>query len=330
MLKEKNDSNLEFKTYTPLEAYKTFLWVVVGMLLASFLFSFVLVNVADGMKIELEELYQNIIVQIAMTVLSSILFLIIYFMINKKSGIRQFSQIGIKTKFNYKILIICLFISVICLFAISPAINLLEYSYASFGYAPDPNPAYSMDNIGRLIVGIFIMAVLPAIAEELLFRGIILKGLLKKFKPLVAILISAFLFMLMHGSLQQTVYQFILGIIFGYIAYASGSIIYSMLTHFFNNALVLILAYFAPSVLMSSIEYTWLWIIFIVVLAILAICLMLSLIEIIKHDVSKNNNLNTYDNKLERNEKLNGLEQIYLFAGVLIGIIIWLVQTTMG
>lgn len=332
--KNRNITNVA-KAYTPLEAYKTFFWVVLGVLMASFVFSFALIFIAKSIGVETEALYENRIVQILMTILSSVVFFIIYLVMNKKSGVKQFSQIGLKTKFNFKILIICLFISVICLFAISPFINLIDTLYASWGYLPDPNPAYLPNNIGRLFVAFLIMAVMPAIAEELLFRGIILKGLLNKFKPWIAIIISAFLFMLMHGSLQQTIYQFILGLVFGAIAYASGSIIYSIITHFFNNALVLILSYFAPSLITWTIEYTWLWVVFIIVLAILALILMWFLVDIIKFEITDKKSVqsqyyNAYECSLKTNQKLNIMEQIYMISGILMGIVIWLIQTMAG
>jgi len=333
---QKNEKikNLE-KVYTPLESYKTFLWVLLGVLIASFVFSFGLILLSKITGVELDLFYDNRFVQILMTILSSIVFTIIYFVINKKSGIKNFSQIGLRTKLNFKILIICFFVSVICLFAISPFINMIDVLFAKWGYMPDPNPVYLIDNIGRLFVGIVIMAVLPAITEELLFRGIVLKGLLNKFKPWVAIIISAFLFMLMHGSLQQTVYQFILGLIFGSIAYSSGSIIYSMVAHFFNNALVLIVSYFAPQLILGAIDYTWLWAIFIIVLAILALVLIWFLIDIVKYEISekKNNtglNINEYSVDLKSNKKLDFMEQFYMFGGIAIGIIIWLIQTMAG
>ena len=331
--KNKNFENI----YTPLESYKTFLWVLLGVMIASFAFSFGLTLFSKLFEVEFDVLKTNRFVQILMTILTPIVFIIIYLTMNKKSGIKQFSQIGLKTKPDIKILIICLIVSIITLFAISPFINMVDTLFAYFGYSPDPNPIYTIDSLGRLFVGILIMAVLPAITEELLFRGIILKGLLNKFKPWVAILISAFLFMLMHGSLQQTVYQFILGLIFGAIAYYSGSIIYAIITHFLNNALVLIVSYFAPSLISWNIEYSALWIIYIIVLAVFALVAIWFLIDIIKYEIVEKKEgtenykfSNAYKNNLQKNIKLNIGEQIYLFGGLFIGIVLWLIQTMAG
>ena len=51
--------------------------------------------------------------------------------------------------------------------------------------------------------------------------------------------------MLMHGSPNQTVHQFILGVIFGYIFVYTGNLWITILIHFFNNAIAVSITYFS-------------------------------------------------------------------------------------
>lgn len=84
----------------------------------------------------------------------------------------------------------------------------------------------------------FIMMVIAApLLEEILFRGIILDGFLKNYKSLHAILVSAFIFALVHGNLVQGLNAFILGALFGWIYWKTKSIIPTIVIHAVNNAL---------------------------------------------------------------------------------------------
>jgi len=98
----------------------------------------------------------------------------------------------------------------------------------------------AVDNFGVFIVAIIGIAVTPAIFEEIIFRGILQKGLLRHTSPKNAIIISSFMFMLMHGSVESLLYTFVFGCLLGYMAYKSGSIIPSMVFHFINNSIAVI------------------------------------------------------------------------------------------
>jgi membrane protease YdiL (CAAX protease family) len=83
-----------------------------------------------------------------------------------------------------------------------------------------------------------VVAVLPAIFEELLFRGVLLQGL-KGFPVWLAALICGGLFSLFHQNPAQTLYQFFCGVAFALLALRSGSILPTVVAHFCNNAFVL-------------------------------------------------------------------------------------------
>ncbi len=103
----------------------------------------------------------------------------------------------------------------------------------------------NVDSLGGLLINIIIIAVLPAIGEELLFRGVLLRLLNEWVKNMhVAIIISAFIFSFIHFQFYGFIPRMLLGILFGYLLYWSGSIWLPILAHFINNALAVTAFYF--------------------------------------------------------------------------------------
>lgn len=80
------------------------------------------------------------------------------------------------------------------------------------------------------------IAVLPALVEEFAFRGVIL-NILRKYSDGLAILVSGVLFGLMHGNFTQIPFALVVGLIFGYIAVKTNSLLPGIIIHFLNNAL---------------------------------------------------------------------------------------------
>ena len=102
-----------------------------------------------------------------------------------------------------------------------------------------------MDNIGDLLFNLFLIAIIPAIGEEMFFRGIIqkkLKNILRN--PHVAILITSFIFSAIHMQFFGFLPRLFLGVILGYLFYYSGNLWMPIIAHFINNALAVFLAYF--------------------------------------------------------------------------------------
>ncbi len=92
------------------------------------------------------------------------------------------------------------------------------------------------DELYEILLLFISTAIVPAIVEEILFRGVILNALLP-FGGTVAVFGSAFLFALMHGNVLQFFYTALMGIILGYVYVRTRSIWCGVLIHFFNNAL---------------------------------------------------------------------------------------------
>ena len=113
----------------------------------------------------------------------------------------------------------------------------------TLGYRVAETNLPAVDNIEVFLIAIVSIALVPAVFEEIIFRGILQKGLLRHTKPKAAILISSAMFMLMHLSVESMPFTFIMGCILGYLAYRAGSIIPSILLHFVNNSIAVISLY---------------------------------------------------------------------------------------
>lgn len=95
--------------------------------------------------------------------------------------------------------------------------------------------------ITGLLINLLIIAVLPAVGEELIFRGIIQDRFTAWFKNHhYAILLTAFIFSALHFQFLSFVPRFFLGIILGYLFVWSGSIWITILAHFVNNSFAVI------------------------------------------------------------------------------------------
>ncbi len=129
------------------------------------------------------------------------------------------------------------------LFALSYLNDLFIEGLEKLGYtAREASSYYPNLGGGRIVLALFVIALLPAVAEEALFRGVVLKGLDDSLGSVAAVLLSGLLFSLYHGNPEHTIYQFLVGCIFGLVALRSGSIFPTMLMHFLNNATILVLA----------------------------------------------------------------------------------------
>jgi sodium transport system permease protein len=114
-----------------------------------------------------------------------------------------------------------------------------------------PAPEEMVDRLRRTLapvnegsalpVALFLMALTPAVCEEALFRGPILRGLRTRFSPLAASVLTGLLFGLYHVDLWRLLPTGLLGVTLSLIALRSDSIVPAMVTHFMNNACLLTL-----------------------------------------------------------------------------------------
>lgn len=110
-----------------------------------------------------------------------------------------------------------------------PLQSLLEYIFGE----PD-NTELMASGAAEYIIQIFAVCLIPAIVEEFLCRGVLMR-LLKTYGTATAILISALAFAVMHYDIHSFLSIFMLGILFSAIRLLTGSIWASVFAHFSNN-----------------------------------------------------------------------------------------------
>ncbi|MBQ8451956.1 MAG: CPBP family intramembrane metalloprotease [Clostridia bacterium] len=140
---------------------------------------------------------------------------------------------GMNKKVNLKLILLCLLISIVALVGFGNLTNVFIAILEKLGYSSSSSDIV-INSFGSYFIYVLVICATPAICEELLFRGVILSGL-KKIGPMFALLVSSAIFMLMHGSPDQTVHQFIIGLVVGYIFLKTGNLWLGVLVHFFNN-----------------------------------------------------------------------------------------------
>ena len=117
-----------------------------------------------------------------------------------------------------------------------------------------------MNTLGDLFFNLLVIAIIPAIGEELLFRGYLQQKITQCLgKSHVAIIITAILFSAIHMQFQGFLPRFALGLMLGYLFYWSGSLWLPIIAHLLNNAMTITFAYhaFSDYVYLSENTATW-------------------------------------------------------------------------
>lgn len=121
-------------------------------------------------------------------------------------------------------------------------------------------------SVTGLMLNILIIALVPAVCEELFFRCVVQQTCHKWFKNgHVAIFVTAILFSMAHGEVYAFVPRVLMGVVLGYLFYYGRSVLVNICAHFLNNALIAVLYFlyhrdvigFAPDKLPS---FDWWWI----------------------------------------------------------------------
>lgn len=132
----------------------------------------------------------------------------------------------------------------ICVFAGGFSINLLLSSVLSSimeESARTVETTYDTYLTQPFLLIVLVMAVMPAVGEELMFRGFLFGTLKEKSKPFFALLISSLIFGCYHFSLVKLIPTAFLGFLMAMLVYRTGSIFPGMLMHFLNNFLSMFL-----------------------------------------------------------------------------------------
>lgn len=126
-----------------------------------------------------------------------------------------------------------------------------------------------VDTFGGYLVNVLMVVFLAAFGEEFFFRGVLQKLLHRWFRnPHWAIIVASILFSAFHQQFYGFLPRFVLGLLFGYLFYWSGSLWFAIIPHFVNNLIPVTLSYVAPAMFASgelepviSGPNDWIWIV---------------------------------------------------------------------
>lgn len=237
---------------------KMFLICLIAPFLLSLVFSMIAGQIAESQEIEPTVITSSILYITIFALCNCALYFAMFFVYNKLNKI-SFKAINLDFKMPWKTYLILIAVGVVSLFGVNYFIGATDNFLKLIGYPVQEGlTMFQPTSFPLYLLAVLLMAVIPAICEELMFRGVILHGLRSRFSEWPAILLSALMFTLMHGNLQQFVYPFILGTIMGWVVVRTGSLVSSMLVHFINNFLVVTLSYIENvSSFSLSLPNTW-------------------------------------------------------------------------
>ena len=149
------------------------------------------------------------------------------------------------TKPTLKYVAYCVLLGISTLFLLAGVLNYFQLWMNKIGFSGG-QLSYELDSVGKYFISLISLAVLPAICEELVFRGILTTSLKQK-SPLFAVVISSIMFAIFHFSPSQLLYPLCFGLILGIVYLRTNNIIFPILLHFINNALSVSIQYFSSS-----------------------------------------------------------------------------------
>ncbi len=228
----------KFNAITAVVAFITFLLVF------SFIQYFVIPFVAQFINFKISA---GLLLCIS-ALISQATILLVALVFCKIKNVRLFGG-GIFLKFDFKICLPALMLSIGTMFFITPlhtqfATDLGYFQEHFFGSTSltGIQATVSIADFAWILLYVLILApILPSICEEALFRGVIMNGF-KEFGTFFAVLASGAVFALMHGNYGQLILQFILGCEIAFVVIVTNNYFAGIVMHFANNSVTVIYA----------------------------------------------------------------------------------------
>ena len=212
---------------------------------------FVLVRIASGLG-WFSKLSSDIAIDAVSTAIIQIgiMFLIPFFMymaLFHKGPKQLFADFGYK-RIGLKAVLVCIGLGVLGFVIniyVSSFFSIL-LNFAGYNYpATSSESAYS--TFPKFLFGVLSTAIMPAICEEFLHRGLLLRGSRRSYGYKFAIVTSSICFGLMHLNIQQFFFATVLGLLMAVVDLVADSIYPSMIMHFCNNFFNVLLSYLSAS-----------------------------------------------------------------------------------
>jgi membrane protease YdiL (CAAX protease family) len=138
-------------------------------------------------------------------------------------------------------------------------------------------------SMSHTVWGFLSMAVMAPVVEELLFRGAIQGHMLRiGYSPILAICLSALVFGIVHFNPAQSFFAFLLGLVFGWLYYRTGSVIPGMVAHAINNTVVALTMVFDEEHAQMTMQEQYGTTVFYVTLVIAILCFIIGFIMLNK------------------------------------------------
>lgn len=258
--------------YTTKDTGNIFLYALIIPFLVGLVFSYLSMAIVQELGFEFEEganvtsvMFDNFLwfAIISMTI-TEVVFICLFFGYHKVSRIKiSACNLSFK-KANVWTCVLSALTGIIC---VSGFLLLVEGCFIKMFDVMGLESSSNMlpfDNVGWYFLNLILLGVVPAICEELIFRGVIYQGLKENFSPVARILLTGLLFALMHQNIMQFIYPFILGCVLSVVMEKTNNLLYPILIHMFNNFTTLTFYYFLQN---TKFNVNWWFILLAIALA---------------------------------------------------------------
>lgn len=196
--------------------------------------AFLIANTIVGVVAEVSRrFYYDNWVKYGMIAVSSLTMTVPFIIFAQKYNI--FNDSSKKEKQSFKVNASMIFLGLLIAIAASILTSIVTYVFSSFFNFKFPTfEVEGSKSIFEFVINTITIAIIPALTEEFIFRGVVL-NLLNRYNSKAAIVISATLFALYHGNVPQFIFALVLGLYLGFLFVKTKSLKICMLTHFSIN-----------------------------------------------------------------------------------------------
>ena len=196
---------------------------------------FVLISRIVAQNINIPDNYLDIVFTFMVQLIGfGLIPILLCILLTKRNPIHAFR---VNIKINPWIFLIAVYMGVM-LYLLTVGVSSISTVFLNLiGYTKSPSVGTIYSSPGVIILSYFLVAFLPGIFEELTYRGLALRVVGNLKDDYSKIIILALLFGLGHMFIQQTMYAFVGGIFFAYLAIKTHSIVPGMIMHIINNSI---------------------------------------------------------------------------------------------
>ncbi len=194
--------------------------------------------------------------------LSQFLMAISFLYISFKKKIDFPTAVGMKNKLKLWQIGATVLLSFALLCFNYPIQNAVSNLLINAGVSSNSTPMPELNNFGVFMLAVLLVAVMPALCEETVYRGFVCNSLSRPGVKLdlQALFLSALLFTFMHQSPFQTVHPLIMGIVMALIYLTTRSLWTTVIFHFVNNFAVLLFGYLTGTGFENFVISNWWWV----------------------------------------------------------------------